>query len=404
MTVTSRDAAELAPAAWLPNERGGHDGDDVRLPWSLGRSWAVAFALATVASLYFGLQSWLLDIQESGRAVPPSRPTFAGTITWFVWALSAPAMVSVFRAYPVDRRWNFRIVGAYAGAALGAGFAHGLIENPIWFWAVGAPPVVHYGVIVRVIWWTLLKLPTAAMQFLAFAAAYHALALARSARERELTASRAKAALAEAELRALKMRIEPHFLFNTLNAILSYVRHDPPAAEEMIGRLSRLLRSVLQSSGEADVPIMQELALVREYLELHRMRFGDRLTIDIAVDEEVAGALIPALLLQPIVENAVQHGVARRPGPGRIAVVASRTESTVIIEVTDASSPEPEVTAFATHVESTPEGSGLGLAVTRARLAQRYGVAGRLTLVDRPTGTTVRIELPLSAPNAVVSA
>lgn len=370
--------------------------------WTLGRIWAVAIALAMVASLYFGLQSWLLDIQEMGRVVPPSRPTFASTISWFVWALLAPAMVSVFRAYPVDRRWNSRILGAYAGAALGAGFIHGLIENPIWFWAVGAPPVVHYGVIVRVVWWTLLKLPTAAMQFLAFAAAYHALALARSARERELTASRAKAALAEAELRALKIRLEPHFLFNTLNAILSYVRHDPPVAEEMIGRLSRLLRSVLQSGGEADVPLTQELALVREYLELHRLRFGDRLTIDITVGEEVAGALIPAMLLQPIVENAVQHGVARRPGAGRISVAASRREATAVIEVTDASTSVTE--ALATHVESAAESSGLGLAVTRARLTQRYGVASRLTLVARPSGTTVRIELPLAAPNAALPA
>ena len=399
MTLTPRDAAALAPTAWLPNDRGGHARGGVRLPWSLGRIWAVAFSLAGVASLYFGLQSWLLDMQENGRAVVPSRVTFAGTITWFVWALLSPVMVFVFRAYPVDRRWNFRIVGAYAGAALGAGFVHGLIENPLWFWAVDAPPVVHYGVVLRVIWWTLLKLPTAAMQFLAFAAAYHALALARSARERELSASRAKAALAEAELRALKMRLEPHFLFNTLNAILSYVRHDPPVAEEMIGRLSRLLRSVLQSSGEADVPLTQELALVREYLELHRMRFGDRLTIDITVDEEVAGALIPAMLLQPIVENAVQHGVARRPGAGRISVAASRKDSTAIIEVTDASLSEPGATTLATHVESTSEGSGLGLAVTRARLTQRYGVASRLTLLGRPTGTTVRIELPHSAPN-----
>ena len=86
----------------------------------------------------------------------------------------------------------------------------------------------------------------------------------------------------------------------------------------MIGRLSRLLRSVLQSSGEADVPLTQELALAREYLELHRLRFGDRLTIEITVDDEVAGALIPAMPLQPIVENVVQHGVARSPA-ARIA-------------------------------------------------------------------------------------
>ena len=400
MTLTAADAAHFAPGDVSPNDSATSGDARVAWPWSVGRIWTVAFALAAIAALYFGLQSWLLDLQTSGRVVAPSRATFAGAITWFVWALLAPAMAAVFRAVPVERRWSVRTVTTYAVAALAAGIVHGLIENPLWFRAMDAPPVVHYGSAVRVIWWTVLRLPTSAMQFLAFAAAYHVLALARSVRERELTMSRAQTALAEAELRALKMRLEPHFLFNTLNAIVSYVRHAPPVAEEMLGRLSRLLRGVLQSSGDAEVPLANEIALVREYLELHRVRFGDRLTIDVAMQQEVSGVLIPTMLLQPIVENAIQHGIAARPGAGSVSIVARRVEDALVIDVTDATKDGK------TSVISTPpanllrEGAGIGLAVTRARLAQHYGGSSRLTLVARPSGTTVRVELPLRQPAA----
>jgi two-component system, LytTR family, sensor kinase len=400
LTLTAGATSRFAVADAPPNDAPPAGDARATWTWGLGRIWTMAFALAVVAAVYFGLQLWLLDVQANGRFVPPSRATFAGTITWFVWALLAPPMVAVFRAFPVERRWSIRTVGAYAVASLAAGVVHGLIENPLWFWAVNAPPVVHYGAAVRVIWWTVLRLPTSAMQFLAFAAAYHALALARSARERELTMSRAQAALAEAELRALKARLEPHFLFNTLNAIVSYVRHSPPVAEEMLGRLSRLLRAVLQSSGDAEVSLANEIALVREYLELHRVRFGDRLTIEVAMDQDVAGVLIPTMLLQPIVENAIQHGIAARPGAGSVSIVARRLEGALIVDVTDATNAGDTSVASTTPARPLQESAGIGLAVTRARLAQHYGDASRLTLVGRPSGMTVRVELPLRQPTS----
>ena len=403
LTLSTADSTPFPAAFETPNAPSTTHGDAGR--WRVARVWAVAFGLATIASLYFVLQSWLLDMQANGRLVSPSRETFAGAFTWFVWALLAPAMVSFFRSHPVDRQWSARVVGVYALASVVAALAHGAIENPLWFWAVHAPPVAHYNAAVRVVWWTLLRSPTSAMQFLAFAAAYHALALARSARERELTASRAQAALAEAELRVLKMRLEPHFLFNTLNAILSYVRHDPRVAEEMIGRLGRLLRGVLQSSGNAEVPLSQEIALVGEYLELHRVRFGDRLTIAVTIESTATTALIPSMLLQPIVENAIQHGIATRPGAGEVSISACRENSVLVVEVRDtAGSHAGSASEPMQRSANDSDGSGVGLAVTRARLAQLYGSAQQLTLSSSPSGTTVRIELPFHTPNARASA
>jgi hypothetical protein len=363
--------------------------------WSVARIWAVALVIAAIAAAYFGLEGWLVDIQERGRVVPPSVGTRASAISWFVWAFMAPAMVAFFRRYPIERRGLARAALVYAGAALVGALVHGVIENPLWFWATNAPPGVNHGPLLRGVWWTLLMAASSAMQFLAFATGYHAIALARSAHRREVVASQAQTALAQAELRALKMRLEPHFLFNTLNAILSYVRHDPAVAEEMIGRLSRLLRGVLQSSGETEVTVADEIALVREYLELHRVRFGDRLTIDIGVDQDAAGALMPSMLLQPIVENAIQHGIAARPGSGRVAINARHADGSLIIEVHDASAGGDSGAPSPLQLrESESDRRGIGLAITRARLEQLYGTAQRLTLLGQATGTTVRIDLP----------
>ena len=400
----AREPAVVAYVATAPNDHCLSIDTDGSSRWSVGRVWSLALGLAVIAALYFGFESWLIDMQASGRVVSPSRGTLAGAITWFVWALMAPAMVAFFRAHPVERRSYMRTAAVYAGTSLVAALVHGAIENPLWFWATNAPPVVNHGPLVRVVWWTLIKAPTSVTQFLAFATIYHAIALARSAHCREVAASHAQTALAQAELRALKVRLEPHFLFNTLNAILSYVRHDPVVAEEMIGRLSRLLRGVLQSSGEVEVTVAQEMALVREYLELHRVRFGDRLTIAIDVEQDVTDALIPAMLLQPIVENAIQHGIGARPGAGQVSIGARQSGATLVIEVRDTSLGTDDSLPRSYTTQPASEGGGIGLAVTRARLDQLYGAAHRLTLLRRPSGTVVRIDLPLRRPNAVASA
>ena len=184
-----------------------------------------------------------------------------------------------------------------------------------------------------------------------------------------------QAQLAEARLDALRSQLNPHFLFNTLNAISALVERDPRGTRRMIARLSELLRYTLDESTETEVPLRRELDLLEEYIELMQIRFQGKLDVAIRVDAEAADALVPNLILQPIVENAIKHGVGRAGG-GRIAIGALRAGSLLEVVVTD-SGPGP-----------TGGDEGVGVRNTNARLAGLYGPEHRLVLRANPAGGT----------------
>ncbi|HEX8246064.1 MAG TPA: histidine kinase, partial [Longimicrobium sp.] len=220
--------------------------------------------------------------------------------------------------------------------------------------------------------------------FALLVAGCHAVIAARGARERELRAARLEARLAEAELHALRSQLEPHFLFNTLNAVAASLRDDPDAAETMLERLGGLLRLVLQGRGRQEVTLASEIDFVRRYLDLHQARFGSRLRVTWSVDPALERAWVPALLLQPLAENAVRHGVSAR-GAGWIEVAAERDGPRLRLTVRD-DGVGPSAAAA----------DGVGLANTRARLAQLYGAEQALAVVPRqPAGTEVEVVLPL---------
>ena len=198
-----------------------------------------------------------------------------------------------------------------------------------------------------------------------------------------------RAQLGEARLDALRAQLNPHFLFNTLNAVSALAERDPRGVRRMIARLSELLRYTLDESTEQEVPLHREVDLLGEYLELMQIRFQDKLNVVVDVDEDVRDALVPNLLLQPIVENAIKHGVSRITGSGSIAVRAQRQGDQLILTVTD-NGPGPG---------DGPE--GVGLHHTNARLRQLYGAAHSVVL--RPAtagngavgaGTVAEIVLP----------
>lgn len=208
-----------------------------------------------------------------------------------------------------------------------------------------------------------------------------------TAAELATRAARLEGRLAQARLDALRLQLHPHFLFNTLNAVAALAGSDPPRAQRMLARLSDLLRQTLESDGVAEVPVDRELALLAPYLEIQRMRFEDRLRVREEVAPETRAALVPALLLQPLVENAVQHGASRRPEGATVVVRIARRGDRLVLEVEDDG---PGPTAH-------PPVDGIGLANTRARLAQLYPDAYRLTfgaLAPPRRGALVRAELP----------
>jgi two-component system, LytTR family, sensor kinase len=187
---------------------------------------------------------------------------------------------------------------------------------------------------------------------------------------------RLQAQLAQARLDVLRTQLNPHFLFNTLNAVSALVERDPRGARRMIARLSDLLRSTLEESTEQEVPLHRELDLIGEYVELMQIRFQGKLTVDMRVADDVRNALVPNLILQPIVENAMKHGVSQMTGVGTITLRARREGDALVVTVTD-SGPGP-----------AGGEEGVGLRNTNARLRELYGDAYQVTLRRAEHGGT----------------
>jgi len=214
-------------------------------------------------------------------------------------------------------------------------------------------------------------------------------AYAHESRERTVRAARLQAQLAEAQLHALGAQLQPHFLFNTLHVISALVRHDPKRAEQLIARMSELLREMLDNSDRVECTLAEELAFLEKYLDIQEARFGARLRVSFEVHPETHDVQVPRLVLQPLVENAIRHGIARRSAPGTVAITAACADGTLTLTVRD------DGVGLPAHGIVR---EGVGLSTTRARLAQLYGAAQSLVIVPAPDGGTIcTIRIPCRA-------
>ena len=303
-----------------------------------------------------------------------------------VWALFTPVILELTRRFPLAGGSRDRNLGIHLLACLVLGSAstafnfrvatYTYLEGPYW------PRYYFLSIYVNILAYAVLV------------AAGHALDIYRRYRDRELHASRLETQLTRAHLHALEMQIQPHFLFNTLNAISELVHQDPAAAELMIAQLGDLLRLTTDGAVRQEVTLERELAFVGTYLEIERTRFQDRLFVKKQVDLDVTDCLVPNLVLQPLVENAVRHGLCPRVAPGTITITARRVDDVVRLTVRDDGRGLP------------PPGQRrerVGIGNTRARLRQAYGDAHRFEMADAPGGgTLVMIEIPYrpAAPEA----
>jgi LytS/YehU family sensor histidine kinase len=201
--------------------------------------------------------------------------------------------------------------------------------------------------------------------------------------------------LLESHLNTLRMQLEPHFLFNALNAISSEIVSNPELARNMIEDLGALLRLSLDYKNDVEIPLAQELVLLEHYLAIQRVRFEDRIRTEVKVDTDVTTALVPCMLLQPIVENAIRHGLGRRISGGTVNITASRVGDYVEIRVADDGVGLPEGWTIA-------NATGLGLRVTQERLAGLYPYLAESFDIRRraPHGTEVIMRVPLRAGGA----
>jgi hypothetical protein len=206
--------------------------------------------------------------------------------------------------------------------------------------------------------------------------------------ERERRALELEARLNQANLQALKMQLQPHFLFNTLNAIATLIHENPQAADDMIGALSRFLRMCLDVSAQNEVPLRKELEFVNLYLDIQQTRFGGRLRVQREIDLAAEGAMVPPLLLQPLVENSIRHGIETRESGGVVTIRVQRHGEVLRLEVCD------DGGGF-TGRELLGISEGIGLSNTKARLQALYGERHQFRLIaNTPTGACVSIEIP----------
>lgn len=289
-------------------------------------------------------------------------PSLAGALLWVPFSL---LVLHLTRLWPIGRQVrNVGIhIAGFVFVVLGRAAAV-VAFNPLIGWYAELPA-----------WPDLLltSLQNNVLLYVLLTGAAHGLHYARQHRLRE-------AQLARAELTALRAQIQPHFLFNALNTISASVQHDPETAERMIARLSTLLRRSLEYGGALVVPLHDELHVASCYLDIEQARFADRLSVTWDVEGDALGAAIPAFLLQPLVENAVRHGLWPRSAPGSLRVAAWLSDSQLHLSVEDdgvgLSQPGPTRT-------------GVGLSNTRARLEQLYGRRHTFDVQPKPAGGTV---------------
>jgi LytS/YehU family sensor histidine kinase len=220
---------------------------------------------------------------------------------------------------------------------------------------------------------------------------------ARVARDRALEASRLEAQLQEARFKALKMQLHPHFLFNTINAISTLVlKRDAERATAMLDRLSTFLRMALEERDAQTVPLARELAFADAYLHIERVRFSDRLSVETQVAPDVRSAEVPHLILQPLVENAVRHGIAPLERPGTLRIEAIRVGRRLRLAVEDDGVGLSDDASAADRPDTPSDEHGLGLAMTRDRLRAAYGDDYRFDIEPGAgAGVRVVVELPL---------
>jgi len=355
-------------------------------PKRAAAAWLVALGLWTLIAVSYALTLEMSAAGE-GAAIPWGRALAWTLPSFYLWMALTPVIALLGRRTAGRGRLRFLAVHVPASVLLAA--LHTALFFVFFWWLMGprgrfasfsdlvrlnAADEVHLGLLI---YWTVLVV------------------LRGIESRRRLEAERARAArmqaeLAEARLQVLRTQLQPHFLFNTLNAISALALDDPHLARAMIARLGDFLRLTLAQSGSEELPLACELQGLECYLEIQRLRFQDRLAVHVDVAQEALAAVVPHLLLQPLVENALQHGLSPRTGAGNLTVSGRRQGAELLLAVED----------DGVGLPAGEPREGFGLANTRDRLRARFGGAARLAVEARPGGgTRASLRLPyLDAP------
>ena len=351
--------------------------------------WAIVFGCWTVLAFLFTGQLYYTRVL-SEKPLTWGEAARSQFIYPYIWAIGTIIVLGLSDRFPVEgRRWWSNILLHLFFSTLFVIVVSGAFQITYHFLFVNSPEKPYQ--------------PWTTVQWIIFNSTenygiYGLLLLLnqvfryyRRFREGELRSSQLETQLTQAQLQALKMQLHPHFLFNTLHSISALVHSDPNTADRMIARLGDFLRLTLENSGAQEVSLEKEIEFLKCYLEIERIRFRDRLTTSLDIEPRSLDTPVPNLILQPIVENALRHGVSQRTTPGHVEISAKRYDGSLRIQVRDNG---PGLATI-----SNPNGrqrEGLGLSNTRARLAQLYGEAHGFEISNAPEGgLVVTLEIPV---------
>ena len=340
--------------------------------------WLVGFCFWTVLGLSFASQFYISSA-KAGLELSWKQAVNYALGDWYVFAVLSVPVVRLSRRFRIESGTWARSLAFHAIASVLFSLVYvvfrvwvGQWQSHALFQDVFRPLLVKTWHFNLLIYWVIV-------------AVSHAFDYYRKYRERELRAADLERGLAQAKLQALQMQLNPHFLFNTLHSISSLMHKDIEAADKMITRLSDLLRAALAGAGTQEVSLREELKLLQLYLAIEQVRFGNRLTVKLEVAPETLEAQVPNLILQPLVENAIRHGIEPRARPGCIELQVHRQDGFLAVVVSDDGAGLEANGAIK---------EGIGISNTRARLRELYGSDHRFELQRGQQGG-VRVELSI---------
>jgi len=347
--------------------------------------WCFFFCVWTLLGVSFALSTYLGARQDNVQ-ISWERILSGYLADFYLWGMLSPLIFLLARRFELRNHFPRNVLIHLGASIVLSGFVISAASPLVWYlgyvnlarnptlavlWRNNAFSAYYFHQGLTIYWTTLVVA--------------HALYYYRGVRKGEAQTARLTAQLAQAQLQALKMQIHPHFLFNTLNSIAALLHKDVEAADRMIARLGDFLRLTLNSSNAQIVDFEEELKFLKCYLDIEHIRFQDRLTVEMDIDPDALTAMVPNLILQPIVENALRHGVARQTDPGHITIRARREGERLIVRVDD-NGPGLKVKS---------NGSGIGISNTRARLEQVYGSDFSFQIANSvERGASVTLNIP----------
>jgi two-component system LytT family sensor kinase len=362
-------------------------GLDVPLPPrpQQGVHWPLVVFVATL----LGLVSSALALQFTislGRPAMWRSLLILNCTYWYVWALFTPIIVFLSQRFRLERQGLVKAVIVHLPSVFVFSLGHiAAMEGVRWWLLRSEGRYVDWWVQVRRS--ALQNFDWEMMTYWAIVGLSHAVLYYRESRERALRAAQLETKLVEAQLQRLQQQLHPHFLFNTLHAISTLMHRDVEAADQTLMRLSDLLRLTLDNLGQQEITLKAELDFLAKYLQIEQTRFNDRLEVRFDVQPEALDTLVPNMLLQPLVENAIKHGIARKAGPGHIDISARREGDKLRMEVRDDGVGLTEDALVALQ-------KGIGVSTTRARLQHLFGADYRFEFHRLPEGLAVVVAIP----------